>query len=59
MIAFSAVAGTKRFKTSFFLGPDNTQRSSFDQQWSSDLRPDNADDRLPAAWQGVEVADHR
>lgn len=32
-------------------GPDNTQRSSFDQMWSSNLRPDEAfDDRLPEAW---------
>ena len=35
-------------------GPDNTQRSSFDQLWSSDLRPDNAtDDRLPEAWHRI------
>lgn len=34
--------------THLYGGPDNTQRSSFDQLWSSDLRPDNAtDDRLP------------
>jgi len=34
--------------THLYGGPDNTQRSSFDQMWSSDLRPDGAsDDRLP------------
>lgn len=39
-VAFSWPLGALR-------GPDNTQRSSLDQIWSSDLRPDEGD-RLPA-----------